>query len=99
MRGYTSRVALLNSSGMVIHHLPRALAEAMVAAGDAEPTPGNGRIRSVRLILTAGMFAQRIGEPSPGAPFGVRFTRWTTLPESGARIVEHHPRTTDYGDR
>ena len=93
MRSYHQRVSLLSPHGNHVRSVPAALARAMVEAGSAAPEAGFGRIRAVKLIETAATSAERIGEPH-GVPFGTTFTRWEYLPESGTRVIAHHPRCT-----
>ena len=89
---YHTRVALTNGLGAHVRYLPENLARALVTGGSANAAPTTGRIRSIVLSSTANTCAERIGPPGEGRATGVRFYRWTHLPESGARIVEHHPR-------
>jgi hypothetical protein len=52
------------------------VAQALIAARNAEIAHQNGRIRSIRLIATAQTHAQRIGEATPlsAASYSMRFT-------------------------
>jgi len=87
------RVAITSSAGAHIRYVPAALADAMVAGGNAIPAPTPGKVRSVSLARSAASHAHRIGEPS-GHNLGVRFYRWLRLDASASRIIEHHPRCT-----
>jgi hypothetical protein len=84
----------MNRMGGVVRHVPAAMAEALVVGGTARASDNPGRIRDIALVRTAETSAQRIGEPS--RTLGVRFYRWTRLDESATRVIEHHPRSTDY---
>ena len=88
---FSTKVAILGFSGAAIRHVPGAMASAMVTSGAAAIHTLGGRVREVRLLRTAASMTERTGEPS-GLPFGTKFTRWEYLPESGARVIEHHPR-------
>lgn len=92
-QSFTSKVAVLNHRGDHVRHVPAALASALIAAGTVVAHPTRGRIRAVTLVRSAATHAVRIGDPT-GTATGVRFYRWAHLPESGSRIVEHHPRCT-----
>lgn len=70
------------------------MARSLVDAGNAQIN-SPGRVKAVSLTESAATSAQRIGEPT-GRAAGVRFTRWEHLDESGTRVVQHHPRSTDY---
>ena len=88
---FSSKVAILSSSGSRIRHVPGPLAAALVSAGSASVGPVGGRVREVTLTRTAATSAQRVGE-ARGTPFGTPFTRYRYLEQSGARVIEHHPR-------
>ena len=89
------RVALTNSTGSHIRYLPGTLAGAMCDLGAAAPQATAGKIRVVSLLQPASTHAERIGGPSQ-FNMGVRFVRWVRLDASASRIIEHHPRATDY---
>ncbi len=95
MRAFAPKVEVLNANGFHVRWVHAALARAIVDGGTATVIAGNGRVRSVRLLQTAATHALRVGDPTPGAMFGVRFWRRERLPESGAVIFEHHPRSFD----
>jgi hypothetical protein len=96
VRRYCPRVALESSTGWHIRYVPAELARALVDAGQAEIAHQNGRIRSIRLVVTAATHARMIGPPGEGRASGLRFYRWVRLEESATCIVEHHPRSWDY---
>lgn len=96
-RVFHQRVALLTSNGQHIRYVPAAMAHAMVSGGAAQPDQSAGRVRGVVLTHSAASYARCIGPPTDGG-FGVRFYRWQRLDESACRIIQHHPRSTDYGD-
>jgi hypothetical protein len=79
-----------------VRYLAGAHAAELVAACAAAIHNENGRVRSIKLLETAASHAVRIGEASAGRPGGVRFYRWVYLEQSGARIVEFHPRSFDW---
>jgi hypothetical protein len=54
---------------------------------------GNGRVKRIRLVATAGAHAECIGEPT-GHPFGTRFAARQRL-DCGAVIWRHLRRSTD----
>lgn len=88
------KVSVINSNGDHLRSVPSAFAAALVKAGHAAPV-GVGRVRSVTLTRPASTCAHRIGEANlTGGVSGVKFWRYSYLPESGARVVEHHPRCT-----
>jgi hypothetical protein len=89
---YHTRVALTTTQGNHVRYVPGNLARAMVTGGSAAPAPTPGRIKSITLTQPASTSAEKIGPPGEGRATGVKFWRWTHLPESGARVVEHHPR-------
>jgi hypothetical protein len=55
----------------------------------------NGKVRSIRLIETAGSHAQLIGPPSDVRALRVKFTHNSRL-DILAIVWEHHPRSCDY---
>lgn len=90
---FHQRVAVVNSNGSTVRHIHAQAARSMIAAGSAQPLTTQGRIREVQLSRPASSFAERTGNAEAAAPIGTRFTRWVRLPESAARIIEHHPRS------
>jgi hypothetical protein len=92
---YSPKVEILNARGETVRFVPGGFARSLVDAGALTPQPGAGRIRSAVIQSTPEMHAERLGPPT-GRATGVRFTRWARLDESASRIVEHHPRATDY---
>ena len=89
---YHPKVAVQNHRGDVLRYVPAAFAQSLVDAGTVTAERSAGRTRAVVLAKPASTFAHRIGEPDGGRATGVRFHRWENLPESGTRIVQHHPR-------
>jgi hypothetical protein len=73
--------------------VPGELAKAMVAGGGAVIAHSNGKVKSIKLLECARSHAHRIGDPTPGPSFGVRFTRRVLL-DGGFIVFEHHPRST-----
>jgi hypothetical protein len=92
LRTYAVKTELVTSTGDHLRYVPGALAREMVNAGAAEVANCSGRVRAVRLVATASSHATRIGEPTPGISFGVRFTRLERLDNSAARVYQHHAR-------
>jgi hypothetical protein len=90
--GFHKSVAVLNPNGDTLRHIPSSLAHSMVNAGMAHVRETRGRIREIVLSQPASSYAQRIGCATAASLGGVRFTRWSRLDGSGARIIEHHPR-------
>jgi hypothetical protein len=64
----------------------------MIDAGTATVANVNGRVKSVRLVTSAGTHVVRIGEPGDN-PFGVRFSVREKL-DSGGVAWKHHRRAT-----
>lgn len=91
---FRSRVALISANREHIRYVPRAYASRLIASGSAVAVERPGRVREVQLVSSVAAFAERIGPPTGACLTGVRFHRWTTLER--ARVVEHHPRATDY---
>jgi hypothetical protein len=91
MLAFHPRIAVVTGAGNHLRYVHRSLAHAMVDAGSAAPVETSGRIRAVALSRPASAFAQRTGPPTAAGLCAVRFTRRVRL-DSGASIVEHHPR-------
>lgn len=87
---YHRRIALSDSQGCVIRHLPPAEAARLVALGSAAPKSTTGRVREIYLLRTAATSAARLG-PATGRLNRVKFTHTVRLEDSGRLILEHDP--------
>lgn len=93
MRSYAAKVEVLAPNGFdCVRHVPAAVARALVDGGQAEVMHQNGRVRSVRLIQTAGTHAELIGPPT-GNWLAPRFVVREKL-EGGGTVWRHHARCT-----
>ena len=97
-QGFHRSVAVLNGDGVVLRHIPSALASSLVNAGAAAVRETSGRIREITLSQPASTHALRLGPPSTAPTFGLRFYRWERLDGCAGRILQHHPRAL-YGNR
>ena len=86
-------VAVLNTNGATLRHVPAELAKHMVDHGMAKVREARGRIRQIELSQPVSYYAERLGPPSEPS-LGVRFYRWERLDGCARRIIVHHPRAT-----
>jgi hypothetical protein len=96
---YTHHVHAGTGSNLAVLELKveRELNPTRACAG--EVANANGKIKSVKLVVTAENSAQRIGAPTPlSGPTSVRFTRRLLL-DSGHVVYEHHPRALEPRDQ
>jgi len=94
MRAFAPKTELLTAGGGHLRYIPAELAWAMVAAGIAVAHNSNGKVKSIKLLMTASSNARVIGPSGEGRatpPFCVRERL-----DGGYVVWRHHKRATDY---